>query len=82
MPYIDPPALQALAEARQGAVPYRIFGNTTQAQNGTARFTGLTVNGKPGDTVNLVFTTQNGLTLSRQVILRQCQAGEYTGGYS
>jgi hypothetical protein len=67
-----------MAQASPGSVPYRIFGNTTQAQNGTARFTGLTVNGKPGDTVTLLFSTQNGLTLSRQVVLRRCQAGEYT----
>lgn len=70
--------LQAIAEATPGSVPYRIFGNTTTAQNGTARFTGLTVNGLPGDTVTLVFRTQNGLSVTRQVILRQCQAGEYT----
>lgn len=37
---------------------YRILGNTTVAQNGTARFTGLVVNGKPGETVTLIFRTQ------------------------
>lgn len=72
-------ALQARVNMSSSSIaPYRLFGNTTTAQDGVAKFTGLTVNGKPGDTVTLVFRTQNGLTVSRQVILRSCQAGEYT----
>ena len=51
--------VQASAEHHNAsAVPFRIFGNTTVAQNGTAAFTGLVVNGKPGDTVTLTFRTQ------------------------
>jgi hypothetical protein len=70
--------VQASVVTADGATPVRIFGNTTQAQNGTARFTGLTINGKPNDTVTLTFRTQNGLTITRQVELRRCQAGEHT----
>lgn len=77
VPTPSPPlTMQAVADSK--GVSYRIFGNTTQAQNGVARFTGLTVNGKPGDTVRLTFRTQNGLTITRDVIMRECQAGEYT----
>lgn len=50
--------LQASPNRHNDSVPYRILGNTTVAQNGTAAFTGLVVNGKPGDTVTLVFRTQ------------------------
>jgi hypothetical protein len=52
--------LQASPNHHNDSVPYRILGNTTVAQNGTAAFTGLVVNGKPGDTVTLVFRTQVG----------------------
>jgi len=76
---LDGVPLQARVNmSSSSTAPYRLFGNTTTAQDGVAKFTGLTVNGKPGDTVTLVFRTQNGLTVSRQVILRSCQAGEYT----
>ena len=68
--------MQALAQAQ--GVPFRILGNSTQAQDGVAKFTGLTVEGKPGDTVTLTFRSQNGLTVTREVVLRKCYAGEFT----
>lgn len=71
--------LQAkLLNADGSRAKYVMLGNTTQALNGSAVFAGLTVKGKPGNTFKLRFTTQNGLAIERDLVLRQCQAGEHT----
>lgn len=79
LPWPLPWMLQAVLLNINGSrANYVMVGNTTHALNGTAVFAGLTVKGKPGNTFKLRFTTQNGLSVERILVLRQCAAGEHT----
>lgn len=55
----------------------QVDGNTIQAKNGIGSFPGLKISGTPGNEYQLVFKTNNGVNLTRQLVLRECQAGEH-----
>jgi len=56
-----------------------VIGNFTEAKNGTALFAGLTVKINPNTPrYKLRFVSQNGLQVTRNLLVRPCQAGEST----
>eukprot|EP00878_Enallax_costatus_P009740 GHUV01010172.1.p1 GENE.GHUV01010172.1~~GHUV01010172.1.p1 ORF type:complete len:404 (+),score=84.90 GHUV01010172.1:227-1438(+) len=59
---------------------FLLIGNRTQAVDGSAYFPGLTIYGLPGDQYQLVFSSLNrqNVTLTRRLVIRECQAGEST----
>lgn len=54
---------------------FAVESNSTRAIAGRAVFSGLSVSAQPGTRYKLRFTTQSGIAVDRDLLLRQCWAG-------
>eukprot|EP00883_Tetradesmus_obliquus_P003960 jgi/Sobl393_1/14275/SZX72377.1 len=69
-----PMQAQLLHVGNGSLADFAVESNSTRAIAGRAVFSGLSVSAQPGTRYKLRFTTQSGITVDRDLLLRQCWA--------